>query len=200
MRTIFLVFFLFAASSVQAATATPVTVSSTAVAGGTVTVTTAAAHGLAVNQGFCNHTFATPYCGVATAVTTTTFTFTQTGAVACSSSCGSVVPAKKIIWLTTSAIGGGYQVNYLLWLTTQSPVAQTGRTSAWPQAANEEVTGLVNGNFIEVQRQQFFPLGTTLANAEAQLVNDYNTQQSLLASAVQPGQFYGNFFDTGWLQ
>jgi hypothetical protein len=59
---------------------------------------------------------------------------------------------------------------------------------------------ITRGNFIEIPRTQFFPLSTTLANAEAQLQNDFNAQQSALAASVQPGQFYGNFFDTGWTQ
>jgi hypothetical protein len=184
----------------QGATATAVTVSSTAVNGATVTVTTATAHGLSANQGFCNHTASSPYCGVVVTATTNSFTFTQSGAVACSSSCGSVVPAKKIIWLTTQTVNGGYQVNYVLWLTTQQPVAISGGTSIWKQAAAEENAAIAAGNFIEIQRNQFFPLNTTLANAQAQMVNDYNAQQSVLASSVQPGQFYGDYFDTGWLE
>ena len=188
-------------SAGHATTASPIIVSSTAVTGSTVTVTTAAAHGLVANQGFCNHSFTTAYCGVVvSAPSSTTFTFTQTGAVACAATCGSIVPAKKIIWLVTNTVDGGYSVNYLLWLTTQQPVARAGATSAWPNAATEENNAIAAGTFLEISRTQFFPLNTSLANAEAQMVNDYNAQQSNLAASVQPGQFYGNFFDTGWLQ
>jgi hypothetical protein len=78
-------------------------------------------------------------------------------------------------------------------------VAGTG-SSAYLSATSQEKAALLAGNLIEISRTQFFPLSTTLANAEAQLQNDYSAQQSALAASVQPGQFYGNFFDTGWTQ
>jgi hypothetical protein len=198
---------LLAALPSLGAVATPVSVSSVAVSGNTLTVTTSAAHGLSATlpSGFCmtgSSVSADNVCGVVLTIPTgTTFTFTLVGGVVCSASCGSVAPAKRAIWLQTATVSGGYQVTYLLWLTTTSPVAGAAKTSAWPNASAVEVNAVVAGLLIEVQRTQFFPLGTSLANAEAFIVNDWTTQQNALAASVQPGTFYGNFFDgVGWLQ
>jgi hypothetical protein len=177
--------------------AAPTAVSTITVVGSTVTVNSTA-NGLAVNQGFCL-TAPAGLCNVVATASANSFTFTQSGVVACASSCGTVSAGKKVIWLQTSTVQGGYQVSYVLWLTTTQPVAGSG-SSAYLSATSQEKAALLAGNFIEIPRSQFFPLSTTLPNAEAQLQNDYNAQQSALAASVQPGQFYGNFFDTGWTQ
>ena len=180
------------------ANASSIAVQTMTVAGSTVTVNSTA-HGIAVNQGFCISAPA-GLCNVAVSSTANSFTFTATGVLACPSTCGTVTAAKRAIWLSTQAVAGGYQVNYVLWLTTTQPVAGTGAT-AYINATSQEKAALQVGNFIEVARSDFFPLSTTLLNAEAQLQNDYAAQQSQLASSVQPGQFFGNFFDgTGWTQ
>jgi hypothetical protein len=190
--------FLLLCARLFAANAASVTVQTITVAGSTVTINSTA-HGLSVNQGFC---LAAPagLCNVVATATTNVFTFTASGVSACASSCGTVTAAKRAIWLSTQTVSGGYQVNYVLWLTTTSPVAGTG-ISGYTSATSQEKAALQLGNFIEVGRSEFFPLSTTLANAEAQLQNDYAAQQSQLASSVQPGQFFGNFYDgTGWTQ
>lgn len=106
---------------------------------------------------------------------------------------------KRVIWLETQTVSGGYQVNYLLWLATTSGIA--GKSSSWAGASSAENNALGVGSILEVPRSQFFPLGTILANAEAQLQNDWTAQQNQLTSSVQPGQFFGNFYDgAGWLQ
>lgn len=134
---------------------------------------------------------------VATA-TANSFTFTLTGATACASSCGNVVASKRVVWLTTQTVAGGYSVNYLLWITTTSPVG--GKNSAWTGASAAENAATSSGVFIEVNRTEFFPSGTTLANAQAFMVNDWVTQQSTQTASVQPGAFLGDFYDgTGWL-
>jgi hypothetical protein len=197
MKYLFAVSVLFLSGLAFASNAAPVTVSSITVAGSTVTVNSTA-HGLAINQGFCLSAPA-GLCNVVATSSANSFTFTQASLTACASSCGTVSVAKKVIWLQTTTIQGGYQVSYVLWLTTTQPVAGTG-SSAYLSATSQEKAALLAGNFIEISRTQFFPLSTTLANAEAQLQNDFNAQQSALAASVQPGQFYGNFFDTGWTQ
>ena len=192
-----LVVVLFLINNAHATNASPVSVSTITVAGNTVTVN-ATAHGLSQNQGFCLSAPA-GVCNVVASTAANSFTFTATGVAACGSSCGTVSPAKKVIWLQTATIQGGYNVSYVLWLTTTLPVAGPG-TSAYSGATSAEKAAINLGNFIELPRVQFFPFGTTLANAEAQLQNDYSAEQSNLASSVQPGQFFGNFFDTGWTQ
>jgi hypothetical protein len=198
----FLVVFLsavvLAPARVMASNATPVTVSSTTVSGSIVTVNTSAANGLAVDQGMC---LSSGTCGVvATTPTGTQFTFTSPGAAACASSCGTVSPAPRVVWLATNTISGQYQVNYVLWLTTTTPVPGSG-SSAWTSATTAQKSALSAGYFIEIVRSVIFPFGTTEANVEAQMQNDYVAQQSALASSVQPGTFYGDVYDgTGWTE
>lgn len=197
MKTLLFTFLLLSAR-LFAANAASVAVQTIAVAGSTVTVNSTA-HGLSVNQGFCL-TAASGLCNVVATATANAFTFTASAISACASSCGTVTAAKRAIWLSTQTASGGYQVNYVLWLTTTSPVTSAG-TSSYTSATSQEKAALAAGNFIELARAQFFPLSTTLANAEAQLQNDYVAQQSQLAASVQPGQFFGNFYDgTGWTQ
>lgn len=197
----FLAALLFCGSNLFGATASPVAIAGTAVAGNIVTVTTASAHGLTANQGFCNHTFLTPYCGVvATVPTSTTFTFTQAGAAACAASCGAIVPAKKIVLLDTPQSGTGVDAHYICWNTTQQPVPHPGATSAWTAVASEENAAIAAGIFIESLRSLPVPTGTTLAQAQALMLTDCNQIQSTLAAGVQPGQFYGDYYDAGWLQ
>jgi hypothetical protein len=197
MKTLSAVVVLFLSALAFASNAAPVIVSTITVAGSTVTVNSTA-HGLAVNQGFCL-TAPAGLCNVVATSSANSFTFTQSAVAACASSCGTVTAGKKAIWLKTTTVQGGYEVAYVLWLTTTQPVAGTG-ASAYLSATSQEKAALLAGNFIEITRTQFFPLSTTLANAEAQLQNDYTAQQAALAASVQPGQFYGNFFDTGWTQ
>lgn len=197
MKSLISISILFLSALAFGSNASPITVSSISIAGNTVTVN-ATAHGLAVNQGFCLSAPA-GLCNVVATSSANSFTFSQASVTSCASSCGTVSPAKKVIWLQTTTIQGGYQVSYVLWLTTTQPMSGTG-ASAYANATSQEKSALLAGNFIEITRTQFFPLSTTLANAEAQLQNDYNAQQNALAASVQPGQFYGNFFDTGWTQ
>jgi hypothetical protein len=51
-----------------------------------------------------------------------------------------------------------------------------------------------------VNRFFFVPNGMTLAQAQAEMTTDCTALQAALASGVQPGQFYGDYYDTGWLQ
>lgn len=196
--------FLIALPS-RAATATAAGISGVTVAGNTLTVTTAVAHGLSATlpSGFCiSGSSSAPdnVCGVVlTAPTATSFTFSLTGGAVCATTCGSVLPAKRVIWLQTATVSGGYQVSYLLWLATTQPIA--GKASSWSGASQTENNALLAGNLIEISRSQFFPMGTTLVSAESFLAGDWTAQQNALAASVQPGAFFGNFFDgAGWLQ
>lgn len=206
MRKLLLLLALLLPWKAFGATASPVAISGVTVSGTTLTVTTAAPHGLSATlpSGFCisgSSVTVDNVCGVVlTAPTGTTLTFILSGGAVCSASCGTLLPMKRVVWLVTATVPGGFQVSYLLWLaTTNTPIA--GKTSVWLGASTAENNALVLGSFIEVQRAQFFPLGTTLANAEAQFVNDWTAQQNQLTGSVQPGAFFGNFFDgTGWVQ
>lgn len=205
MRKLFLVLALLFARQALAVNASPVAISTIAFASGVVTVNTSTAHGLLASlpSAFCisgSSTSADNVCGVVTtAPTSTQFTFALASGATCASSCGTVLPAKRAIWLVTSTVQGGYQVNYVLWLATTQPVA--GRVSAWSGASTSENNALSSGSLIEVNRTIFFALGTTLAAAEAAIQQDWIAQQNALAASVQPGAFFGNFFDgSGWTQ
>jgi hypothetical protein len=137
---------------------------------------------------------------VASVPTSTTFTYTQSGVTACAAACGSVVPAKKIIMLDTPQSGTGVDAHYVCWSTTQQPVPHPGTTSAWTGATSEENAAISAGVVMETLRSLPVPTGTTLAQAQALMLTDCNQLQSTLAGGVQPGQFYGDYFDTGWLQ
>jgi hypothetical protein len=164
----------------------------------------ATAHGLSAvtPSGFCISGSSVPQlnvCGVVSTATTNSFTFLMIGAPACASSCGTVLPAKRTIWLRTDTISGGYNVSFLEWVVTTSPAG--GKTSAWSGASAAENAAVSAGTFIEYQKSQIFTNGTTLAQAETWLANDWASTQASQTSSVQPGTFTGNFWDgVGWLQ
>lgn len=188
-----------------------VSVSTIGVTGPTVTVTTATAHGLTVNTGFCLSAPAS-VCAVAKTVPTgTTLTFDQPSNItvaACASSCGTGDVSPKIIILDVPTSDQTSQViHYLLWLTTLNPIPKTGGTSAWVAqngsagASTAQVNALAAGSFLEKNISRAFPSTMTTAQIEVVLQNDYNTQQSAIAAGTQPGAFYG-FVWTGsaWVQ
>lgn len=189
------------------ALATAATVSTIAVASGTVTVTTAAAHGFVVNQGVCASL--TPVCAVlATVPTSTTFTFPQPSNVtvgACASSCGTVIAAPRIVVLDVGSPSQAQQsVHYLLWLTTGTPIPNA-KTSAWKAGAGSvgvsaaQNNALSAGSFLEIEVTQIFPASQTTGQIQTFLQNDYTTRQSALAANTQPGTYYGSVWDgTAW--
>ena len=88
-------------SSLAFATAPSTSITSTTVAGSTITVN-ATAHGLVANQGFCiagSSVSTDNVCGVVAGASANSFTFTSATALACSSSCGTVTAAKQVIVL-----------------------------------------------------------------------------------------------------
>lgn len=164
---------------------------------GTVTVTTAAAHGLAVNQGFC---LSAPLnsCGVvATVPTTTTLTFAN--GTACASSCGTIQAAKQIIVLNTTQVNAlNWSANVLFWLTTTAPFP--GKSSAFTGATAPELSAISAGSFVEVERSYQWSVSQPIASIKTELQNDYTAAQTTFAQSIQPGQFLGVFFNGGWSQ
>jgi len=181
--------------------ASPIAVSTITHSGNVVTVTTSAAHNLVANQGF-SLTSVVPTsfnvnCTVASVPSSTTFTFNQT-APATYTSGGSLLPAKECIILSvTVPQAGQFNIRYLLWLTTVSPIA--GGTSAWTGASAQENAALTAGTTIEVQRSVTFPSTSTQTEIITSMAADFAAQQAALAGSVQPGTYYGIYFDgTGW--
>lgn len=180
-----------------------VTVNSIAVSGSTVTVTTATAHGLAVNQGFCLSAPANICAVVATTPTGTTQTFAvpagQTVS-ACGSSCGTSTAAKQILILDTSApTSNTWSVNVAFWLTTAQPIKTTA-SSVFTQVTAAENAAIAAGNFIEVRRNYTFATSYPTASVKAEIQADYTSAQATLASSIQPAQYYGIFYNGGWSQ
>lgn len=188
--------------------ASAATVSTIGVVTNTVTVTTSAAHGFAVNQGVC--LINTPACVViATAPTSTSFTFAQPSnqtVAACASSCGTAIAAPKVIVLDTQQPDQAHQaIHYLLWLTTITPIPNSGASSGWKAGAGSvgasaaQNSALTAGAFIEVNQTVSFPSSLTTAQVQVFLQNDYLTRQAALAANTQPGAFYGSVWDgTAW--
>ncbi len=185
------------------ATAASVAISAIQRTNNVVTVTTAAAHGLAAGQGFslsgvADNSF--NLNGTVLAVpSATTFTFNQSGANA-SSTGGNVLPAKEVIVLEISETSQSeITIRYLLWLTTTVPVARPSATSQWSGASASEIAAIAAGTTIEQVRSKTFPGTLTKAQIQAILAADFAAQQAQLAAVTQPGQFYGVYFDgTGW--
>lgn len=179
--------------------AAPVAINSTAVSGQSVTVNTAAAHGLAVNQAVC---LAAPSaaCGVVTAVNTTTqFVTLVSGTVAaCASSCGTETPAPQVIVLTTTPPSQGFVTyTWLNWLTNTQPCPGPA-ASSWTNANGSagasaaQTAAIKAGLFVEHQRSLTVASATSTATVETLMQNDYAADQ---AAASQPCQFYGFTWD-----
>jgi len=185
--------------------AASVGVSSIAVAGSTVTVTTASAHGLAVNSAVCLSAPANVCTVAETVPTSTTLTFTQPSnvtVVVCPSSCGTASTVPRVAVLTVSAPSQAIQsVRYILWLFTTNPVPKSGATSAWiatnksAGATTAQNNALAAGSFIEVGATENFPATMTTAQIQTFLQAAWTTQQQALANNTQPGAFYGSVWD-----
>jgi hypothetical protein len=190
-----------------AAQSVPIT--TIAVAGQTVTVTTGSAHGLAVNSGLCLSAPAN-VCSVAETVpTSTTLTFTQpsnTTVAPCASSCGTGQAAPHVFILTVTVPSQAIQsIRYGVWLCTTKPVPRSGFTSAWTAgpgstgATTAQNNALVAGSFIETVLVENFPASSTTAEIQTFLQRVWQTQQAQLANNTQPGAFYGSTWNgTTW--
>jgi hypothetical protein len=179
-----------------------VTVNTIATSGTVVTVTTAAPHGLAVQQGMCL-SFATPanVCGIVASATSTTLTFPQVSgspAITCASSCGQTQAAKQIIILginepNATLIG----VSFVFWLPTSQPLPVMAN-SQWTKASAAENNAIMQGWFIEQSGNYTLPSSLSLVTFKTILQAYYSAALASLQGNVQPGQFYGNFFNGAW--
>jgi hypothetical protein len=187
-----------------------VSVSSIGVVGSTVTVTTATAHGLTVNTGFCLSAPASVCAVVKTVINSGSFAFdqpTNTTVSPCASSCGTGDLAPKVVVLPVSASQSTKTFSYLLWLTTLTPLPNAGATSAWTAtatsagASNAQNNALAAGSFLEVRKSVTFPASAAIGDVQTYMQNDYTSSQSSLAGNTQPGAFYGFVWNgSAWVQ
>lgn len=199
MKTIAVLFLCLAAAALSfAAPATPVAVSTIAVAGSTVTVNSTA-HGIIANQGFCLSAPAS-FCGTVVTAAANSFTFTSAAVAVCASSCGTVVPAKQIVALAIS-MPPNQSAQFVCWLATTSAGAGRSGNSAWSGASAAENTAIANGTTIEIPQSYAVPPGTALADFKLFAQRSCANLQSQLNSGVPPAFLLGNYFDgVGWLQ
>lgn len=196
---------------------TPVSISSLARSGNVVTVTTATAHTLTANQGFClaGVTLDASFNGcstIASITSATVFTYNQQGAASSIGAGGTVTAAKQLIVLTVDAQSQpGYMlVNYLCWLTTTNPIP-IGQGSVWTAtntngstagsggASTAESNAIKAGTTVERQHSEVFPNGTSTATMQGILQTACQKDQANLSAATQPATYYGNFYDgVGW--
>lgn len=102
--------------------------------------------------------------------------------------------AKQIIVLSVETDPGQIRVNYLLWITTASPIPVPGAVSQWKGASVPENAAIAAGTTIEIQRTLAAPQGTSKAAIQTQLQNIWTQTQN--AATAQPS---GCFFDgTVW--
>jgi len=183
--------------------ASPIAVSNISFVGNVVTVTTATAHNLVPNQGF-SLTTVVPVAyninsTVATTPLTTTFTFFLLNPPTYVSG-GSMLPAKETVMLSAATPSAGLTfIRYLLWLTKATPVFSAGAVSQWFGTSAQENAALVSGNTIEVSRSFTFPSTSTKTEIQAAIQADFVVQQAALVAAIQPGVYFGVYYDgTGW--
>lgn len=177
-----------------------VNISTIGVVGSTVTVTTASAHGLTVNTGFCLSAPATVCAVTKTVINALAFTFDQPSNLtvsACSASCGTGDVAPQVVILSTAVNGPRQTIRYLRWLTTLTPIPVAGAVSAWSGnqysggASTAMVNALASGSFIEQQDAMSLPANLSSANLQAIFQADYALFQSAFAAGAQPGTYYG---------
>jgi hypothetical protein len=183
------------------ALASPVAITSVSRTANVVTVNCATNCNIAPNQGFSvsgvtDTSFNTN--GTATTGSGTTFTFSQSGVTA-SSSGGSVAPAKQVIVLQVTPSPNFIGVQALCWTTTINGIPQS-QGSQWIGASNLENNAIKAGTTIEqTLNVQPYPSSYSKAQIQADLQARCNSLQSTLSTGVQPGQFFGGYFDgTAW--
>ena len=102
--------------------------------------------------------------------------------------------AKQIIVLSVDTDPGQIRVNYLLWITTASPIPLPGAVSQWKGASPAENAALAAGTTVEIQRTLGVAAGTSKASIQAQLQAIFTQTQNV--TTAQPT---GCFFDgTVW--
>jgi hypothetical protein len=181
--------------------ATPVAISTLSRTAGVVTLSTGATpHNLIANQGFSingvtlDATF--NFNGVVLTVPDTThITYNQAGNNSSIGVGGTIVAAKEVIVLSTNTTAPNLNVSVLFWLTTTQGVPNTSITSFWSGASTQEIGAIRAGVVVETGINVIYPTTYTKAQIQADLAARWSAAQANLASAVQPGQFYGGFFD-----
>lgn len=196
---------LTAALVLFASQAWAVNVSTIGVSSGTVTVTTATAHGATVNMGFCLSAPASACSVIAVVSSSTVFTFPMPSNVtigACASTCGTAIAAPRVIVLDVQQPTQAQQViHYLLWLTTTTPLPTVGASSSWKAgglsagATSAMNNAIAAGSFIELNLSRGYPSSMTTTQIQTDLQADYTTRQAALAANTQPGTYYGSVWD-----
>lgn len=182
------------------ATATAVSLSAVSRAANVVTVTCSAACNIAAGKGFSisgvtDASFNTN--GTAVTGSGTSFTFNQTGVTA-SSSGGSVLPAKQVVVLIVSSVPNFTNVSAICWLSTTAGIV-VSNGSNWTGASASENNAIKAGTTLEQSLSVSYPSTYSAAQIQSDLQARCNGLQATLAAGVQPGSFYGGFYDgAGW--
>lgn len=177
-----------------------------------VTVTSATAHNLLANQGFCiagSGDASFNICGTVASVTSgTVFTFNQQATNLSVGAGGTVTAAKQIIVLDLdpNSTPGYVNVHFLCWLTTVNPLPiGTGSTwtptntngstagSAGPSTA--EVNAIKAGTTVERSHTISFANTASTGNMQTALQQFCAKDQANLQTSIQPAAYYGAFYD-----
>jgi len=111
--------------------------------------------------------------------------------------------AKNIIVLKQKNDNGYIEVQYLFWLAVpvamQTFFADDTKKSIWLGAITADNTALQNGSVLEILGTSSYTLGTSTAVIGADLLNKFNSSQTLLNNNNNY-HFYGTYYDsvTGW--
>lgn len=185
-----------------ASIATPANISSIAVNGSTVTVTTATAHNVSSSDpGFCIlNSSSTPdnVCGTATSITSSTvFVFSLSGATACASSCGTAQPAPVFMLKSSTPQFGQLSVTACMYVFVTAGVSISGGTSQcsgqFATALSGEInTAITNGLWVEYVATTPFSNSATLGTIEQYF---QAMQFSYQLQQLAPGGFTGHECD-----
>jgi hypothetical protein len=187
---------------------------------GQVATVNATAHGLIVSQGFSLSgtalTFNSTVGTAGGAPTANTFTFTLPAGTACSgftSGYTTVVPAKQIIDVSSSANPANATVTltYLYWFSTAYPnplfctlpvtttvngVQTTTNSgcpqSVWPGASAAENAAIVAGTTVETYGQLNVPASTSSSSVTTQVIAQYNAMQVGFSNYLLAGGYFWN--------
>lgn len=177
--------------------------------GGTVSATTATAHGFSAGQSVTiTASTDASFNGVYTLVTVptgTTYTLTQPGAAdQAVSQTGTVVGTKEVIVISTNTgTSGELGVQCAFWypVPTGKELAVPGRSSAFDRATADETAALQAGRIIEEGRSYQVPNSYTNLQIEAYLQAMYTAHLAYVNSQIPTGQYHGAFWNgSAWGQ
>lgn len=174
------------------------TITSMTRSGGTVSLTTSAAHGLVAGQGVAVSGAAdSTFNGLWTAAavgTSTTLTITATGlSDQGTNQTGTIVPTKEIVVLSTSNVTGGelaVTVGFWYPVPNGKELAVT-RSSVFDRATVDENTALQAGRIIEDVRGYAVPSTYTNNQIQSFLQAMYAARLAYFNSQVPTGQYHG---------